>query len=146
MRPTGMETAERPPGGRLRSMLAPAGVAAVAAAGFAYVGVVDPNQPGHYPVCPFFAVTGFYCPGCGTLRAVHALGHADVLGSLGSNPLTVAMIPFVVFLWARWAARSWNGRPMRTSLARPGYLWGLLAIMIVFWVVRNTPFGHSLAP
>jgi hypothetical protein len=146
VRLTGMEATGRPSVGRLRSVLAPAGVAAVVAAGFAYVGVVDPNQPGHYPICPFFALTGLYCPGCGTLRAVHALGHADVLGSLSSNPLTVAMIPFVVFWWARWAARSWKGRPARTSLARPGHLWGLLAIVVLFWVVRNTPFGHFLAP
>ncbi|ETK36508.1 DUF2752 domain-containing protein [Microbispora corallina] len=131
---------------RLRSVLAPLGVAAATAAAFVYVGVVDPNRPGHYPTCPFLFLTGLYCPGCGTLRAMHALGHADVAGALGFNPLAVATVPFLLFWWGRWALRSWQGRPARTSLAHPAYLWGLLAIVIVFWVARNTSYGHFLAP
>jgi hypothetical protein len=31
-----------------------AGVAAVAG----YVAAIDPNRPGHYPTCPFLALTG----------------------------------------------------------------------------------------
>lgn len=131
---------------RVRSMLAPFGVAAVTAAAFAYVTAVDPNQPGHYPTCPLLFLTGLYCPGCGTLRAMHALGHADVVAAIKLNPLTVATLPFLVFWWARWAIRSWQGRPARTSLARPTYLWAFLAAVIVFWVVRNLPFGSFLAP
>ena len=41
--------------------------------------MVDPNQPGHYPTDPFLAITGLYCPGCGTLRALHALARGDLL-------------------------------------------------------------------
>ncbi|MEN3537754.1 DUF2752 domain-containing protein [Microbispora sp. ZYX-F-249] len=136
----------RRPADRLRSLLAPLGVAAVASAAAAYVTSVDPNQPGHYPTCPLLFLTGLYCPGCGSLRAVHALGHADVLSALHLNPLLVAAVPFLFYRWALWALRSWQGRPVRTNLAHPAYLWGLLAIVIVFWVIRNTPFGHFLAP
>ncbi|MEZ0071802.1 DUF2752 domain-containing protein [Planotetraspora sp. GP83] len=131
---------------RLRSVLAPLGVAAVTAAAFAYVGAVDPNQAGHYPTCPFLYLTGLYCPGCGTLRAMHALGHADVVSALGLNPLAVGTVPFLVFWWGRWALRSWQGRPARTSLAHPAYIWGLFGVVIAFWVMRNTTFGHFLAP
>lgn len=131
---------------RLRSVLAPLGVAAATGTAFAYVGAVDPNQPGHYPSCPFFFATGLFCPGCGTLRAMHAVGHADVVSALGLNPLAVASIPFLLFWWGRWAIRSWQGRPARTTLAHPAYLWGFLALVIVFWVARNLPFGRFLAP
>lgn len=133
-------------GDRLRSVLAPLGVAVAAGAAFGYVAAVDPNQPGHYPTCPFLFLTGLYCPGCGTLRAMHALGHADVVAALGLNPLAVAMVPFLVFWWGRWTLRSWQGRPVRTSLAHPRYLRALLALVIVFWVARNTHFGDFLAP
>ncbi|WP_169944936.1 DUF2752 domain-containing protein [Microbispora sp. H11081] len=136
----------RRPADRFRSLLAPLGVAAVTAAAAAYVAAVDPNQPGHYPTCPLLFLTGLYCPGCGSLRAVHALGHADVLTALHLNPLTVAAVPFLLWRWGLWALRSWQGRPVRTNLAHPAYLWGLLVIVIVFWVIRNTPFGHFLAP
>jgi hypothetical protein len=50
-------------------MAAPAAVAAGALAAAALVHVVDPNDSGNYPTCPFLALTGRFCPGCGSLRA-----------------------------------------------------------------------------
>ena len=58
------------------TVLLPLVVAASALIGRAYVANVDPNVAGHYPTCPILAVTGWYCPGCGTLRAVHALAQS----------------------------------------------------------------------
>ena len=55
----------------------PAGVLAAVAGAFAYVGTVDPNEPGHYPVCPLLRLTGVYCPGCGGLRSAYAFVHGD---------------------------------------------------------------------
>ncbi|MEO3871658.1 DUF2752 domain-containing protein [Nonomuraea sp. B12E4] len=131
---------------RLRGLLAPLGVAAVTGAAFAFVGVVDPNQPGHYPTCPFLWITGLYCPGCGTLRTMHALAHLDPVAALGLNPLAVATIPFLLFWWGRWVVRVLQGRPRRMTLAHPAWLWGFIAIVMVYWVVRNLPFGAFLAP
>ncbi|MEJ2068687.1 MAG: DUF2752 domain-containing protein, partial [Deltaproteobacteria bacterium] len=34
-----------------------------------------PGQSPIYPPCPFHLITGLYCPGCGSLRALHALFH-----------------------------------------------------------------------
>ncbi|WP_336209176.1 DUF2752 domain-containing protein [Nonomuraea sp. LPB2021202275-12-8] len=131
---------------RFRSMLAPLGVAAAAGAVFAVVGAIDPNQPGNYPTCPFLWATGLFCPGCGTLRTIHALAHLDPVAAIGLNPLALAMVPFLLFWWGRWLIRAWQGRPRRTTLAHPAYLWAFLALVIVYWVVRNTPFGAFLAP
>ncbi|WP_424534586.1 DUF2752 domain-containing protein [Sphaerisporangium viridialbum] len=131
---------------RMRSMLAPLGAAVLTGAVFTYVGAVDPNAPGHYPTCPFLFITGLYCPGCGTLRTIHALAHGDVVAALGLNPLAVATIPFLLFWWGRWTLRTWQGRPVRTSLAHPAYIWAFLALVIVYWIVRNLPFGRFLAP
>ncbi|MEU0568065.1 DUF2752 domain-containing protein [Nonomuraea sp. NPDC005983] len=131
---------------RLRSVLAPLGVAAAAGAVFAFVGAVDPNQPGHYPTCPFLWVTGWYCPGCGTLRTIHALAHLDPVAALGLNPLAVVMLPFLLFWWGRWLVRAWQGRPRRATLAHPGWVWAFLGVVLVYWVVRNLPFGAFLAP
>ncbi|NUP60890.1 MAG: DUF2752 domain-containing protein [Nonomuraea sp.] len=131
---------------RLKGLLAPLGVAAATGAVFGFVGTVDPNQPGHYPTCPFLWVTGLYCPGCGTLRTVHALAHLDPMAALGLNPLAVAMIPLLLFWWGRWVVRAWQGRPRRTTLAHPAWLWAFIAIIMVYWVVRNLPFGAFLAP
>ncbi|MEU8249055.1 DUF2752 domain-containing protein [Nonomuraea sp. NPDC048916] len=131
---------------RLRSVLAPLGVAAATGAVFAVVGAIDPNEPGNYPTCPFLWVTGLYCPGCGTLRTIHALAHLDPVAALGLNPLAMVMIPFLVFWWGRWLVRGWQGRPRKTTLAHPAWLWVFLGVVLVYWVVRNLPFGAFLAP
>ncbi|MGI5270854.1 DUF2752 domain-containing protein [Nonomuraea sp. CA-218870] len=131
---------------RLKAVLAPLGVAAAAGAVLAVVGTIDPNQPGNYPTCPFLWATGLYCPGCGTLRTIHALAHLDPVAALGLNPLALAMVPFLLFWWGRWMVNAWRGRPRRTTLAHPAYLWAFLAIVMVYWVVRNLPFGAFLAP
>ncbi|RCG33039.1 DUF2752 domain-containing protein [Sphaerisporangium album] len=132
--------------GGARALLAPLGAAALTGAVVAYVGTVDPNRPGHYPTCPFLFVTGLYCPGCGSLRAIHAMAHGDLPAALGLNPLAVVTVPFLLFWWGRWALRAWRGRPARTRVARPAYIWAFLAIVIVYWIVRNLPFGAFLAP
>lgn len=131
--------------GALARLGRPAGVAALAAAALAYVGTVDPNQAGHYPTCPFLFVTGWYCPGCGSLRAMHALAHLDVATALARNPFAVAMVPVLVVIWLRWTARTAAGRP-RTTAAHPAILWGLLAVVVAFWVLRNLPWFGWLAP
>ncbi|MFI7624774.1 DUF2752 domain-containing protein [Microbispora rosea] len=141
-----MEVTGRRARDRVRSLCAPFGAAAVLAAAVTCLAVVDPHEPGHYPVCPLYYLTGLYCPGCGALRAVHDLAHADLAGAARMNLLFVFCVPVLITLWARWALRSWQGRPTRPDIARPAYLWGLLAVAAVFGVVRNTPFGQFLAP
>jgi hypothetical protein len=124
---------------------APIGSALAAAAAVAAVAVVDPNEPGHYPACPFLLVTGQYCPGCGTLRAVHAMAHGDLGEALARNPLTVAAVPLVLLIWLAWARRAVTGRPR--SWAAPGWaIWALGAAVVVFWVLRNLPGFEWLAP
>jgi hypothetical protein len=52
----------------------------------------DPAVTWWFPSCPFYALTGWLCPFCGTLRAAHALLHGHVLAALGLNPMvTVAL-------------------------------------------------------
>ncbi len=124
----------------------PAAVAVAALGGLTYLWAVDPNAPGHYPGCPILAVTGLYCPGCGTLRALHALTHGDVLRALDLNALLVTVgLPVLVLGWAVWARREWTGR-VRTTLAAPVWIWLLLVAVVGFAVLRNLPFASALAP
>jgi hypothetical protein len=130
---------------RARAMRSPLLAAAVALGATAYVGTVDPNQSGHYPTCPFLFLTGRYCPGCGSLRAVHALVHGDLGAAIGLNVLTVLGAVVLTGMWARWAARSWRGET-RTTVAPRWVHYTLLAVVVAFGVVRNLPFGAALAP
>ncbi|MFF8745784.1 DUF2752 domain-containing protein [Streptomyces californicus] len=131
--------------GRLRRIAVPAGVLAAVAGAFAYVGAVDPNEGGHYPVCPLLRLTGVLCPGCGGLRSAHAFITGDLGAALSAN--AIATVGYVVFaaVWVLWLVRSWRGRPLRLALA-PAHWWAVGAVLAVFTVVRNLPFGSALAP
>jgi hypothetical protein len=131
----------RTTGGRL---LPPVLVGVTALAGAVLVAVLDPNRPGHYPVCPFLALTGWYCPGCGGLRAVHALLHADPAQALARNPLVVLLLPVLAVAWARWLRRAWRG--VRTGQWPGWMLWAGLAVLVGFGVARNLPGAGWLAP
>ncbi|MFE7131472.1 DUF2752 domain-containing protein [Streptomyces sp. NPDC057638] len=115
------------------------------AAAFAYVGAVDPNEPGHYPLCPLLQITGVYCPGCGGLRSAHAVVQGDLAAAFGANALAVVAYAVFAVVWTLWLVRSVRGVPWRLTLA-PVWWWGLGGVLVVFAVVRNLPFGAALAP
>jgi uncharacterized protein DUF2752 len=101
----------------------------------AVTAAVDPSEPGMYPRCPFRVVTGLDCPGCGSLRAMHDLAHADLLGAVDHNALLVVVLMLV-------AARAvW--RVVRPGVGRaPGARWAppVVAVGLVLWTVaRNLP-------
>ncbi|MFH0520125.1 DUF2752 domain-containing protein [Streptomyces sp. M41] len=140
------ERATRPGAGAVTARLAlPAGVLAAVVGAFAYVGAVDPNEPGHYPACPLLQYTGIYCPGCGGLRSAHAIAHGDLLAALQDNALAVLGYVLFAALWTVWVIRAVRGRPFRVELG-PAQLWASGALLLVFTVVRNLPFGGWLHP
>ncbi|ROO84005.1 uncharacterized protein DUF2752 [Actinocorallia herbida] len=133
-------------GVRGRAVAVPLALLAVGAAAVAYVGAVDPNEAGHYPVCPFLALTGLACPGCGGLRMTHALVHGRIAEAVGLNALAFALIPVTAYLWVLWTVASVRGTPVRTGLGNRWAIFALTGAILVFWVVRNLPFGQALAP
>ena len=124
-----------------RRLVAPLGVGIATAAGLAYLFAVDPNEPGHYPLCPTQALLGVDCPGCGLTRATYALLHGDVPTALDHNLLVLPLWGAAVIAWAIWLGRAVRGRsPVRS--ARASALESRLAILalvllVVFGVVRN---------
>ncbi|MER5504455.1 DUF2752 domain-containing protein [Streptomyces sp. NPDC002766] len=123
----------------------PVGIMAAVVGAFAYVGAVNPNEPGHYPVCPLYRVTGLYCPGCGGLRSAHAFVHGDFAAAVHDNALATVGYPLFAVLWTVWVVRAARGRPSRLTLG-PVHMWALGALLLVFSVVRNLPFGGWLRP
>ncbi|CAB4860996.1 MAG: DUF2752 domain-containing protein [Actinobacteria bacterium] len=124
-----------------RRLLAPMLVALGAAGTCALVYAVDPNEPGHYPLCPTRALFGIDCPGCGLMRGTHDLLHGNVAGAIDHNVLLIAAVPLVVVLWGRWLNRARTGiRPevtRRQFRLRHRILIISLIAMLAFGVVRN---------
>jgi hypothetical protein len=107
----------------------------------------DPHQAGSWGFCPWLALTGTYCPGCGGLRAVNDLTHGDVLAAASSNLLFVGSLPFLAAWWLRSLVDGWRGsrRPVSDRAAYVA-LAVVLSLTVLFCVVRNLPFAAWLTP
>ena len=118
--------------------------------GAAVLYAVNPATARILPPCPFLALTGLYCPGCGSTRAMHQLLHGRVGTAFDLNPLVVVLLPFVLVAVAR---ALWCTRPASTSRDGAGEMpapqqarrlrwagWALLVLVLAFGVVRNLPW------
>ena len=92
-----------------------------------------------YPNCPFLWLTGYYCPGCGTLRAYHQLLHGNVGVALGLNPVTVLAVPALVYAMASTWLLGFTGKGLPMPRWGRGAGWAVGAVLIVFGVIRNLP-------
>jgi hypothetical protein len=126
---------------RRRRMVAPLATGVGVLGGLGYLAAVDPNNPGHYPLCPTQALLGLDCPGCGALRGTHDLITGNVGGALDHNVLLIVFLPIAVVLWGRWVVRAWRGRTPAVSRAvfqrRTTVMITVLVALLAFGVVRN---------
>lgn len=107
----------------------------------------DPHQHGSWGLCPFNALTGLYCPGCGGLRAVNDLTHGQVGAAFSSNVVVTALIPVATGLLALWAVDRWRGRTREVPWQRLRPLVAaLVTVLVAFTIARNTGAGAWLAP
>lgn len=102
--------------------------------------VWEPVAGGLFPPCPFHALTGLHCPGCGSLRATHQLLHGELWAAFRLNPLMVLALPLLAFAvtsghW-RWLRPTWVDR-FTSHAAWPT---AILVLVLVYWVLRNLPF------
>ena len=108
-------------------------------------------DPARYPFprCPLLLLTGRYCPGCGSQRALHALLHGQLARAAGLNLLAVLCVP-VLAVGAADGAKAWvTQRPQRAALLyRPWLAWLVAGAALGFGVLRNLPgaVGAWLAP
>lgn len=114
-------------------------VALFVTAGLALLFLFDPARHAFYPVCLFKRMTGYDCPGCGGLRALHHLLRGDLWQAFRLNPLVVVGLP----LLGVWAIRTWLNPPGKRRSGKTSALfwaWLLLAVVVLFGVLRNLPF------
>jgi hypothetical protein len=108
--------------------------------------VRDPHVSHSWGVCPLYALTGVYCPGCGGLRGVNDLSNGHLGQAASSNLLLVLAIPFAVVFFLRWSYGAWTGREVRPVPAIPrSVTTALIVLVVAFTVARNLP-GSWLAP
>jgi hypothetical protein len=109
-------------------------------AGVILLRIFDPASSGIFPPCPLHYLTGFYCPGCGSLRAIHQLLQGNVQAAWAMNPLTLVMLPFIGYGLASEALLQFRGRGLPQPMLSGVSIRILCAVIVVFGVLRNIPF------
>jgi len=112
-------------------------VSGVIYAALLFLFVINPASSSFYVPCPFHRLTGLYCPGCGSLRAVHQLLHGNVAAAFGLNPLLVLSLPFLGYLLLFYSVPASRNRPLRSAIIPAFYIWLILLTIILFWILRN---------
>lgn len=125
---------------------APLAVAGIGVAGAALLRVRDPHVQGAYGLCPFHALTGWWCPACGGMRAINDLTHGDIGAALSSNVFVPPLAVIALLLWVRWVQLRLRGSDLRPLSLSNRAVVGIVVVAIVFTVLRNTPSGSWFAP
>ena len=99
----------------------------------------DPADSSLFPPCPFHALTGLHCPGCGTLRALHQLLHGNLCAAFLLNPLMVSSLLFIAYWTLSGLACVVSGRNVLRVFIPAIWIWTLLGVIILFWILRNVP-------
>jgi Protein of unknown function (DUF2752) len=108
--------------------------------GAIYLFIFEPGRSGIFLDCPFRLLTGFNCPGCGTTRGLHHLLHGDLAGAFWFNPLMMLVLPVLLFVLVRHTIDVFQQHPIRSNQLKPRYIWMFFAVVMTFWIFRNTPF------
>src|SRR5215469_8347330 len=99
----------------------------------------DPATSGIFPPCPLRYLTGWYCPGCGSLRAMHQLLHGNLQAAWALNPLTLILLPFVIYGLISHLLFEVRGRGLPGIFLRAQWIGALCAVIMAFGVARNLP-------
>jgi hypothetical protein len=143
---------------------------AVGGAGAAWIGVTallarSESAAAAVPIgCPFKALTGLDCPGCGSTRSLGALTRFDLGAAFDHNVLVPGALVFLVASFVAWTAAAWRhddrgdvlgerarrrgprGGFVATDLVRrPAAIVAIGVVVVMFAVVRNLDAGAWLA-
>jgi Protein of unknown function (DUF2752) len=101
-----------------------------------------------FPKCPFYSLTGIYCPGCGSQRATHQILHGYFIEGLRHNYLIGLLGIILVYELFVFVANKFFMKSIYNLLHNSKITIGILIIIILFWILRNInifPF-NELAP
>lgn len=98
------------------------------ATGLLFLYFHPPGTTRWLPQCLFYRLTGFYCAGCGSTRALYAALHGDFAASLRSNLLLFPLLALLcgLFWKPHLALRPW------IAITVP-------ALLVLYGILRNLP-------
>jgi hypothetical protein len=102
----------------------------------------NPAEAGFFWRCPFNALTGWYCPGCGGQRALHLLLHGRFLEALHLNALAVLVFaPVAAYAYLGVVLRALDVAELPVPSITPRHLTAFFFVVAAYGILRNLPWG-----
>ena len=97
--------------------------------------------------CRFHDLTGLYCPGCGSGRAVAATLRGDFREAFRWNPMVYLLgIPSMGILIYEYIRVVFGIRSLKPVMLPEWLMRSAAALLLTFWILRNLPLFSFLAP
>jgi len=109
---------------------------------------LDPAKMAIFPKCPFYSLTGIYCPGCGSQRAAHQFLHGHFIAGFKHNFLIGLLMLVLGYEFFVFIMKTIFKKNIYNLLHSSKVTFSILIIVILFWILRNInafPFSF-LAP
>lgn len=101
---------------------------------------LDPaNSNNIYPPSLAREWGGFYCAGCGMLRAIHQLLHGNWQAALRYNPLLIICLPYFFYWITPYFCKYFYQINLYTVRQKNKQLLVTIAICLIYGILRNVP-------
>jgi hypothetical protein len=98
----------------------------------------NPENAIWLPKCPFFLLTGYQCPACGSQRAVYHLLHFDLVAALRYNPFMLISIPYAIALvTVTWFDAKGKLSKLQKFCYNSTTVYTYVVLFIFWWILRN---------
>lgn len=95
-----------------------------------------------FPKCPFYVLTGYQCPACGSQRAIYCLLHFQIKDALFYNPFLVISTPYVLLLiLTTWIIPKNRFQRTRSFCYHPYTVNTYIILLVCWWILRNIDLG-----
>ena len=101
---------------------------------------LDPSEHIIFPRCLFYSATGYYCPGCGSQRAIHNLLHLNLTGVLSNNLLFLLAVPALTYHYLQLYLNKKFHLNLPNVFYKKATPVVVFTLIMLFWIVRNLPF------
>ena len=114
---------------------------------FILIGCLCATSEGLAMPCPFYKLTGLYCPGCGSGRAVAAILRGELWIAFRQNPMLFILgFPSIAVLIWEYIRIVFDVRKMKPVTPPQWLIYSVLVLLVGFWILRNIPWFSFLTP
>lgn len=92
----------------------------------------DPTHSQWAPKCPFWLLTGYSCPGCGSQRAIHCFLNGRIWEGIQYNYILVPSLLYVMMI-----TLSPKEGKLHKAITGSTACWIVLTVFLAWWLLRN---------